>query len=73
MKWISVDKRLPPQHEDVLVYEKRENKVLIGCLQMDSSYDGDNYWIDSNFNRLYVTDWMPLPKRAYFIEGEDNE
>ena len=61
-EWISVDERLPPKYEKVLVFDR-------GVI--DTSWIGSQgVWYDHSM--YSVTHWMPLPE-APKMKGETND
>lgn len=61
MKWISVKDKLPDPIVDVLVYDKKEEKVLLTFLVQLSQ--NEPWWHHNcfNVNSNTVTHWMYLP------------
>ena len=62
MKWISVDDKMPPLDERILIHDIKYDNICISQLVNDSEYglswkdEGDEYW------HLYTVDyWQPLP------------
>lgn len=51
IKWISVEERLPPKHETVLVYT---------CGGVDTDFISSGAWYEHR--HILVTHWMPLPQ-----------
>ena len=56
MKWISVEERLPPFYEDVLVSLEWEHKQLNADIDY---YNGERWGIYENNTR--ISHWMHLP------------
>lgn len=71
-QWISVEEKLPPIHEKVLVYFFCKNGACdIGLLPTDikeirigSLNDTTDWYVydHGSFNAHYVTHWQPLPE-----------
>ncbi len=67
--WISVKDRLPPKHEDVLVYVDRKlNKyysneyINLTWINTDNG-DWDAGGFQQDDDREFITHWMPLPEK----------
>lgn len=73
-QWISVEDRLPPDDEDVLVYHQQDSHISVGFFEKDNvqwyiESDGNKFYTDTGWEteipwaqKGRVTHWMPLPK-----------
>lgn len=65
-KWISVENRLPEDHDDVLVLVTGEcGNITFWKTCMVGAYLGDEGWFCNEYpgwDNPGVTHWMPLPK-----------
>lgn len=63
-EWISVDDKLPPYDEWVMVHHARMVAVALLCEATEDDWEGEDYWLDSYRNQvLGVTHWQPLPNK----------
>ena len=58
-EWISVDKRLPDEHAQVLIWSAKWNIAEAG------SYYNQHFWVHNEIGDGFIADnithWMPLP------------
>lgn len=59
--WISVDDKLPPGNESVLVYVYIP-KTAVGFISTNNFILGENCFLFDKYTDATVTHWMPLPQ-----------
>lgn len=67
-KWISVDDKLPPYNEKVLVFYGIDR--YIGIASLVDVVASQMFWYDGRKSVYHITHWMPLP--AFPKKGGNN-
>jgi hypothetical protein len=61
MDWISINDKLPAEHEPVLVLMTTEEDDHIKFNNMQVAYHSGNQWIGKDTGLREVSHWLPLP------------
>jgi hypothetical protein len=65
--WVSVDDRLPPMGEDVLVWDSKQEMIAVAW------FDEPGVWItaDMDLSTASITHWRYMPRLPKEVDGDD--